>query len=389
VIQFVPKSFCRKVGPFLLVLLFLGFGKSKPEPYFDPIESEEPILPKQYVPDEYINTRTGKRYIFKDTTKLLFAGDTMFNWGVRETIEKNGYEDSFREWKPIFEKADLRFLNLETPIIQKHRSGTRDKSYVFYGFEEDIEFLKYLNLSAVFLGNNHAMDFDAEGLSDTIKLLNKHSIPHLGAGMDENSAFGSKTFPTKAGEIWMLSTSEVGERHLFARGSRPGVAYFYESKVIQILKANQRSNPRIRPILNLHWGWEYNPEPSPGQKKSAYRMIDAGFDAIVGHHPHIPQGIEIYKGKPIVYSLGNFVFGSKNAYLNHNLVLIMHYKKNRLFALELIPAFGKFFASEFAYHPLDPEEADVFLEEYSILCKKLGTKLEIRGGRGYVFLDTK
>ncbi|WCL48315.1 CapA family protein [Leptospira sp. GIMC2001] len=353
----------------------------------EPREQKE-IVSKKIDPNEIIiRTKRGVRLNFPKTTKLLFAGDTMFNWGVKETIDRDGYELPFEEWKQIFRRADLRFLNLETPILKDTNVGTKDKSFVFYGAKEDVNLLKFLDLNAVFLGNNHSMDFERDGLSDTLKLLNDSNIVSLGAGFTEAQAFEPKLFTAKGNDFLLYSVSEVGDRHLFARGNSPGIAYFYEAKIASEVRRNRARLRNINPILSLHWGWEYNPEPTIGQRRSAQKMIDAGFGAVVGHHPHIPQGIEIYKGKPIIYSLGNFIFGSKNNYLNHNIVVILHYLKNKLVALELIPSFGKFQNRGHDFYPLDPIDAEEFLEEYAILCEKLGTKIQIQGGRGYIFLD--
>lgn len=334
-----------------------------------------------------IRTNTGKRLKFPATTKVLIAGDTMFNWMVREKIQAKGYSSPFEEWFPIFESADLKFLNLETPILSNEIEGTKEKSFVFFAEEADLKLLELLKLDGVFLGNNHAMDFEKEGLQNTIRLLESKSIQAFGAGLNENLAYEPRMFNAKNTNLLIYSISEVGPREHFARGNKAGVAYFYESKLGSLVKKSKSKNGQQISLLSLHWGWEYNPEPTIGQKRSAHKMIDAGFDLIIGHHPHVPQGIEIYKGKPILYSLGNFIFGSKNNYLNHNIVVMLHFKENKLAVMEIIPAFGKFQEKDYDYHPLDPRPADDFLKEYAVLCKKLGTNLVIRGGRGYVFLD--
>lgn len=350
-------------------------------------EKHEKALPQPNLENYTIKTKSGKRYQWLDTTKVLIAGDTMFNWMVREKIQNKGIFVPFEEWFPIFDSADLRFLNLETPILSKEVVGAKEKSFVFFAEKEDILLLKQLKINGVFLGNNHTMDFEVEGLKNTVELLDKNSIQSFGAGLDETKAYEPKSFSSKDTNIQFYSVSELGHKEHFAKGSNPGIAYFYESKLQGLIRKNKSKAIEQNTILSIHWGWEYNPEPTLGQRKSAKKMIDAGFDLLVGHHPHVPQGIEIYKGKPIIYSLGNFIFGSKNSYLNHNIVVILHYKLNKLVVIELVPAYGKFQQSDYDYHPLDPNPSDDFLLEYAVLCKKLGTEIVVRGGRGYVFLD--
>jgi poly-gamma-glutamate capsule biosynthesis protein CapA/YwtB (metallophosphatase superfamily) len=351
------------------------------------IEKLEYSLSQPNLEKYSIVTKTGKRYRWKDTTKVLLAGDTMFNWMVREKIQNKGIYVPFEEWFPIFDSVDLRFLNLETPILSKEVVGAKEKSFVFFAEKEDILLLKKLKINGVFLGNNHTMDFEVEGLKNTIELLDQNSIQSFGAGSDEAKAYEPRSFSYKDTNIQFYSVSELGHKEHFAKGSNAGIAYFYESKLKSLLKKNKSKSIEQNTLLSIHWGWEYNPEPTLGQRKSAKKMIDSGFDLLVGHHPHVPQGIEIYKGKPIIYSLGNFIFGSKNSYLNHNIVVILHYKANKLAVIELIPVYGKFQQNDYDYHPLDPNPSDDFLLEYAVLCKKLGTDLVVKGGRGYVFLD--
>jgi len=375
------KTLCYFFIFFLLLesASLLGEGESK--------ELSEKELLQPDLKKYSIQTSTGRRYRFSGTTKVIIAGDTMFNWMVREKIQAKGYSKPFEEWFPIFAEADLRFLNLETPILSSEIEGTKEKSFVFYAEEEDTKLLKLLKVDGVFLGNNHAMDFEREGLQNTIRVLENKSIQAFGAGLDEKSAYTPRIFNSGQTNLLIFSISEVGQREHFAKGNKAGVAYFFESKMESLVKHAKPKGSEQIALLSLHWGWEYNPEPTIGQKKSAHKMIDAGFDIIIGHHPHVPQGIEIYKDKPILYSLGNFIFGSKNNYLNHNIVVMLHFKANKLVVMELIPAFGKFQEQDYDYHPLDPRPADIFLKEYAVLCKKLGTDLIIRAGRGYVFLD--
>ncbi|HNC00055.1 MAG TPA: CapA family protein, partial [Leptospiraceae bacterium] len=131
---------------------------------------------------------------------------------------------------------------------------------------------------------------------------------------------------------------------------------------------------------------EYSPEPTKEQIKQGHELINSGFTAIIGHHPHIPQGIEKYKNGIIIYSLGNFLFGSRNQYLNHNIAVMLHFENNELIFCEVIPIFGKFQDAEHIVRPLPYSEAEDFLHEYSILCQNLNTKLEIKNGRGYIYI---
>jgi poly-gamma-glutamate synthesis protein (capsule biosynthesis protein) len=134
---------------------------------------------------------------------------------------------------------------------------------------------------------------------------------------------------------------------------------------------------------------EYSPYPTEEQRKAAKYLVGAGYKVILGHHPHVPQGIEVFPNGIVIYSLGNFLFGSKNQYLKHNITAVLHFEKEKLLAVEVIPVFGKHQSADglHYFYPLGPIEAENFLKEYAILCKQLGTNLIISGGRGYVFLE--
>jgi hypothetical protein len=355
-------------------------------PLLQPTEESEPPIPREIIQDSWKQSSTGKRLVFDGTVKILFAGDVMFNWGVRQSINQYGYNLPFEDWKDIFEKSDYSFINLETTFLKEKREAFEGKAYVFAGEKNDATILKNIKVDGVFLGNNHAMDYQEEGLLDTMSILDDAKIFHLGAGRNLEEAYNPLILEGKNLVFPVFNASDVAEKNFpFAKNNQSGVAFFQESLFKK--KVSEYKDSNIFPILSLHWGHEYALEPSIAQRKSAKRMLDAGFSAVVGHHPHIPQGIEIYKNKPIIYSLGNFIFGSKNRYLNHNIVVILHYNSKGLAVVEVIPSFGKFQNTDHIFLPLAPEEGDEFLKEYKILCEKLGTDLHIQAGRGYVFLD--
>lgn len=370
---------------FFLLWFVLYFAAQAEERIPEPIE-DEIVLP---VEELYrFKTNSGSGYRFPDTYKIWIGGDVMFNWGVRDSMKNEDPFFAFRSFSYFLQNYDVRMLNLETPILKKTPNVDQMKSYVFFGERKDLTLLKFLGIDAVFLGNNHTMDFGEEGLKDTIDLLNEFKIGFAGAGLNHLESWKPIVLNKDESEYRVFSFSDTGETRLFSGPKSPGAAYF---RVGVAEKLIQKSKPNQTNILSVHWGVEYSPIPTDVQRNAAKYLVDAGYKVIVGHHPHIPQGIEVFPKGIVIYSLGNFLFGSKNQYLKHNITAVLHFKKEKLVCVEIIPIFGKHQTADgnHYFYPLGPAESELFLKEYSVLCKQLGTNLIVSGGRGYVFLENE
>gem|GEM_PF-600792 len=321
------------------------------------------------------------------TLKILVAGDVMFNWGLRETRQKRGDFAPVEGLIPLFLEADLRMVNLETPIANSQEEMDESKSYVFNAKPEDISLLKKINIDLVFLGNNHSMDYGKKGLEDTIENLKKENILFAGMGKNIKEAFKPNELTIRNKSLNLISVSNIGEARLFATDTKPGVAPLQLNRLKKIIE--EKENKDKIQMLSVHWGVEYSPEPTKEQIKQAHELINFGFKVVIGHHPHIPQGVEKYKNGVIIYSLGNFLFGSRNQYLNHNIAVMLHFENKELLFCEIIPIFGKFQDSEHLVRPLPYQEAEDFLHEYSILSQNLNTKIDVKNGRGYIYFKNK
>ncbi|MCW7482213.1 CapA family protein [Leptospira kanakyensis] len=349
-------------------------------------ESEEPKLDLPIKDLYHFRTETGETIQYPKSTKLWFGGDVMFNWGVRDSMKTEDPYFPFRSFFSYLKNFDFRFLNLETPILHKTPAADQRKSYVFFGERRDLMVLRMLGIDGVFLGNNHTMDFGENGLSDTLELLDEFGIPHTGAGKNTDDALVPITVSKQNTEYRIFSFSDTGETRLFSGTKSPGAAYFRVGTAERLIK---KTKPNQVNLLSVHWGVEYNPLPMDTERNAAKYLVNAGYKVIIGHHPHVPQGIEVFPKGVVIYSLGNFLFGSKNQYLKHNISVVLHFDADKLLFVEVVPVFGKHqtLPGDHYFFPLDPKEAESFLKEYAILCKQLGTELVISGGRGYVFLD--
>ncbi|ANH00738.1 CapA family protein [Leptospira borgpetersenii] len=323
--------------------------------------------------------------------KVLAGGDVMFNWGIRDTIQKHGEIAPVKGLKSLFREADFRMVNLETPVVASKTEESK-KAYIFTAHEKDLDSLKFLGVDMVFLGNNHSFDHGQRGMDETLSILNKNNILNVGAGKKLPQVLNPLNLSLKGTDLRIHSVTAVAERSHYATPTKSGVAPFMLSSLQAAFfekhpsRFKNHSSP-IR-IVSLHWGIEYSPFPTSDQRKIARTLIDSGVKIVIGHHPHIPQGVEIYRGGVILYSLGNLIFGSRNSYLNHNLVAIFHIRRNRLERVELVPIFGKFQKEDHRIRPVIGREAQEFLHEIAVLSAEFGTRFRIEGDRAFLDLPT-
>jgi poly-gamma-glutamate synthesis protein (capsule biosynthesis protein) len=161
------------------------------------------------------------------------------------------------------------------------------------------------------LANNHIFDYGKVGLFDTISYLDSIGMQHVGAGRSASQAHKPVIFTTSTQRIAILGYYGGGEAPKATKW-RPGVADRRVDDIRRDVEQIRRENSAEYIVVNLHWGEEKADTPDRDQREFAHAVIDAGADVIIGHHPHVLQGIERYKSGVIVYSLGNFLFGGNS-----------------------------------------------------------------------------
>ena len=204
---------------------------------------------------------------------------------------------------PVLRQGDLRIVNLEC-ALSGGASPVWKSGSVFKGRPEHINGLTAVPFEVATLGNNHVFDYGPEAFRQTLNLLSDHSIRSVGAGMSVEEAHRPLTIDVNGVRIGIINFSE-GE-DLTSAVSGHGVFGWEVDAVVDSVRAIR---PGVDIILVIcHGGVEYIPFPPPYLASAFRRIADAGADLIVGHHPHVPQGVQICNGVPICYSLGNFVF---------------------------------------------------------------------------------
>ncbi|USN53078.1 MAG: CapA family protein [Candidatus Nomurabacteria bacterium] len=237
---------------------------------------------------------------------LYAVGDIMLSRTVADKMAKKGNDYPFSGMKDILQQADAVFANLECPITAGRHIEAEELSFRANPGVEEL--MADANISAVSLANNHSPNFGNDGLLDTISYLDAAGIASTGAGEDldqaEQPALLTRNGITIA--IVAYTWSSLVPASYGASDTQPGTAFM---DIANMQSAVQRAQEMADYVfVSMHSGIEYTYTPTQQQIDFAHAAIDAGAELVIGHHPHVVQNIEAYKGKYILYSLGNFIF---------------------------------------------------------------------------------
>ncbi len=240
------------------------------------------------------------------SVSLCFTGDILLDRGVAKAIGQNGADYPYMSVKNLLKRADIAVGNLECPLTGKGIPSLKDKKYIFRAETGNSRSLKAAGFDLLNLANNHAMDYGSEGLVETMEALARQGILTAGAGTDAASAFKPTMFETNGFKICFLSFCAFPAEGYFYFEDRPDITLLDEQKFADSIRDAKAASDVL--ILSVHWGNEFSYYPGEKNMQLARTAIDCGADAVIGHHPHVLQGVEKYKAKFVFYSLGNFVF---------------------------------------------------------------------------------
>lgn len=272
----------------------------------------------------------------KPAVTLLFGGDAMLSRTVNaKMVAYNDYAWPLKLLAPILQAADLSIINLESPFLKNANYQVPSGSFSFRANPLALESLLISGIDVVTLANNHSLNAGQQGLIDTTDLLTTNNITVIGAGMNEDAARSGTLIETKGWQIAFLAYAYPND-YSVATADRPGIAYMdSENLAVDIKRVRDQAD---LVIIIMHAGEEYTNVPNAQQKKFAHEAIDLGADVVIGHHPHWPQTWEIYKEKPIFYSLGNLVFDQMwSEQTRHGLLARLVFQEDLSGQAELIP----------------------------------------------------
>ena len=238
----------------------------------------------------------------KQTVSILFAGDIVLDGLPGEEVKKG--KDPFSAFSSLFSNADIRVANLECVVATTGVAA--DKNFTFRAHPRTLEMLKR-HFDAVSIANNHSGDFGRMAFKEMLGLLDQQKIGRFGGGYNLREAHTPLIIERKGLRIALLGYDEFMPRSFEADVDAAGVAWSEDEQVVSDIKVARLHYKADVVIPFMHWGWENEMLASDRQRQLARKMIDAGADAVIGGHPHVVQDTEQYRGKPIIYSIGNFM----------------------------------------------------------------------------------
>ena len=259
-------------------------SEADPSEAFDELSDVDPQIGDIEMAGDVADSNGTVRLTISAAGDCTFGGEIGSKGRRRfvDLVNKEGYDYFFDGVRQVFEGDDLTIVNLEGPLTTWDKSSKH--GFVFKGDPEYVNILTGSSVELCNLANNHTLDYGKNGLKETVNVLETAKIGYCGY---------SKTFSTTIKGVRVCAL---------------GFTWWDNDKqqIAQAIK-NARENCDLL-IVNMHWGVEGNTMQDHKQVAMGHAIIDAGADLLIGTHPHVYQGIEKYKGKYIVYSLGNFCF---------------------------------------------------------------------------------
>ena len=310
--------------------------------------------------------------------RIAAVGDIMLGGSAAPEMQKYGYDYPFALTRPLLKQAEIIFGNLEGPLTDDGASTTA-KQYLFRSPPDKVApALARAGFNIVSLANNHSLDYGPQGLDDTRAALDKVGIRYVGAGRDLAAARAPVYMEAGGARVAFLAYSLTFPEEFWATPDKPGTAFGHEHFVRADVAAARAQADMV--VVSFHWGQEGKIDLRDYQVNLAHAAIDAGAVAVLGHHPHILQGVERYKEGVILYSLGNFAFGSYSAQATRSAIALLTFRDKRLSELRLLPINVKNAEVVFQARPLAGADAAEVVAQLKQMAQERGTVLEERDG---------
>jgi poly-gamma-glutamate capsule biosynthesis protein CapA/YwtB (metallophosphatase superfamily) len=311
---------------------------------------------------------------------LILGGDVMLGGRAKRTIRDRGPDYPFEALAPLLRRAPIVVANLEGPFARNARRLPRTHSYRVR--PKLAHSLRRAGINVVTLANNHLLDCDRNGVVETLEALAGAGISPIGGGLNE--ALARVPVIRQAG---LYSAGLLGyywNPRCAATADLPGSAMDTPEALEADIRALSGLADHI--VVTFHWGVPYNREPMPEERAKARLAIDCGADVVVGHHQHVMQPFEIYRGRPIFYGVGNFAFGSGNSRAEGLLIGVrFEVRTTRVF---VYPLYVKNRDPRVNYQPkaMRGEGAERILRRLAQMSGPSGEYLRVEDGRGILDL---
>jgi poly-gamma-glutamate synthesis protein (capsule biosynthesis protein) len=335
------------------------------------------------------NTESGARLapILKKISSTLSSssmvsvaagGDVNFGDGVTPALTSGGLGYPFSNVNGILEGADLSFVNLEC-CISSRGTPVGGKEFTFRGPADSAGALADGGIRVVSLANNHSKDWGTAAFGDTMAHLKEAGISWCGAGNNASEAYSPTVLEARGKKVAFVAFTGVIPDGWPATATNPGCATTTDRERVASTVKEARSRGDFA-VVSFHWGIELATSPNEEQRRLAHLAVDSGADLVIGHHPHVVQGFEVYKNRLIAYSLGNYVFSPPREISSKTLTLVALLGKDGLIQAKVVPNVIT------GCRPvvLSGVPATQWLGTVAGYCKGLGTTMNIVGDRGFI-----
>lgn len=318
------------------------------------------------------------RNYYSEEIVLCAVGDILLDRGVKAQINGD-YDYPYRKVKNVLERADITFGNLECPITTGGTPALKRSILLFKAEPENAEAIKGTGFDILNLANNHTMDYSTEGITNTMNILKDLNIDFIGAGHNYEEARKPFYIKKKSCKIGFLGYSVFPPEGYISFSDRPDVAKVDIEMLENEIKSAKKSCDFL--IVSFHWGKEYEFYAGKMQKNLAHTVIDSGGDLVLGHHPHVLQGVERYKDRLIFYSLGNFIFDRQiQNGTDETIIAKLIIKDKKLDAVQIIPIKIK----NCQPYVVNGRAAEYILNRFKLYSEGMNTNVHVKSGIGYI-----
>lgn len=311
---------------------------------------------------------------------LVAVGDVLLDRGVARRVARDGHECLTEAIWPFLRDADIAVCNLECPLASGRPAAA--KPIIFGGPAEGASWLREAGFDAVSLANNHALDQGRDGLMRTMAGLDRAGVAWFGAGTNQAEASRPRIIRCRSKRVALLGFTVFPDEGVFFNPSAPGTARADPTAIRRAVRLARDLGDLV--IVSFHWGNEFQNLTSDAQRRIGRLAVDSGADIVVGHHPHVIQGAEVYRGGLIAYSVGNFVFDQHRRGANHALLLRATFHR-RTTDVSFEPVL---IADCLPVRP-DEQHAQEILRRFRSLCDGLDTHVSLTGGSASIRLPAR
>ncbi len=267
---------------------------------------------------------------------LGLGGDVCFGLQAADIVKKEGAIYPWTAVSGLIQDYDLSVVNLEGPICEGGMPNRDQTANRVKGDPSCAGGMAEAGIDAVSLANDHIMDYGSAGLQETLNVLGGQHLQTFGAGTDRRLAEQPILLESQGGEkVAIVGLCDVAPASYNAGESSPGVCAADRERIAGIIQQAGKLAPYV--VAFFHWGDSGSTEVTQRQRDLAHTCVEAGAALVVGSHPHVIQGLEMWQGTPIIYSLGNMVFSSQGEQGTTGLFAGCHFDGGSLTSLEIVP----------------------------------------------------